>query len=115
MRITLTGSTRFMDQYNAWNRWLTLRGLVVYSVATSVKHDFVPTDDEKETLDLVHLLKIYNSEAVLVIDCTRMPLDISDVQITDAYIGDSTRREIKWAKMLGKAVEYTSWAKHNLY
>ncbi|KKL03738.1 hypothetical protein LCGC14_2623130 [marine sediment metagenome] len=26
MKITLCGSTRFMDQYHAWNRWLALQG-----------------------------------------------------------------------------------------
>ncbi len=117
MKITLCGSTRFMEQYNAWNRWLALQGHVVYSVATSVKDDFSPTDDEKETLDLVHLAKILNSDTILVIDCLRTPVEwknnASDRRteawelLTAEYIGESTRREIKWAKILGKKATYT--------
>ena len=115
MKITLCGSTRFMDQYHAWNRWLSLQGHVVYSVATSIKGDFDPTDDEKETLDLVHLLKILNSDAILVIDCLRMPEDYKynvdrekwDL-LTETYTGESTRREIKWAKINYKENVYTN-------
>ncbi len=104
-----------MEQYNAWNKWLALQGHVVYSISADTKDGSIVTDDEKETLDLVHLSKIQESFAVLVIDCTRMPENISSEEITDTYIGESTRREIKWAKMLGKKVEHTSWAKRNLH
>ncbi len=115
MKITLCGSTRFMDQYHAWNRWLALQGHVVYSVATSVKGDFSPTDDQKETLDLVHLAKILNSDAILVINCLRMPgqykYNVDQVKwdlLTEAYIGESTKREVKWAKMNHKENMYTT-------
>lgn len=114
MKITLCGSTRFMGQYHAWNRWLTLQGHVVYSVATSVKDDFKPTYDEKETLDLIHLVKILNSETILVINCLRMPGDykynVSGEKwdlLTEGYIGESTKREVKWAKLNRKKSMYT--------
>ena len=97
MRITLCGSTKFMEQFHEWNRRLTLEGHIVYSVATSVKGDFHPTETEKQRLDLVHLMKIENSDAIFVID-------------VDNYIGDSTRREIEWAKLRDKDVYWLSKA-----
>ena len=100
MNLCLIGSTRFMDKYLEVNRRLSLGGHIVYSVATrSSGSDYGKpkdavdlTEDEKETLDLVHLQKILRSDAVVL--------------ITDAtgYYGSSTKREIKWALMLGKPV-----------
>lgn len=107
MRITLCGSTRFMEQFHAWNRWLALHGHSVYSVATSVKGDFQPTEEEKETLDLVHFDKIINSDTILVID---QPWNPEDVRSRDPetnaipYIGESTSREIKWAVIQNKPI-----------
>ena len=124
MKITLCGSTRFMEQYHAWNQWLALQRNTVYSVSTSVKDNFAPTDDEKETLDLVHLDKILNSDAILVINCLRGPNDEkfhSDMTeerwelLTEEYIGESTRREIKWAKIKNKHIAYSSSHKHNSF
>jgi hypothetical protein len=100
VKIALIGSTRFMDQYLAVNRQLSIGGHVVYSVATrsssaEYKGDAPPqqlTDEEKETLDLVHLLKIQNSDLVVL------------TTDRDGYIGASTKREIKWSLMLGKQV-----------
>ncbi len=49
------------------------------------------SESEKVTLDLVHLDKILNSDAVVVIN-------------VGGYIGFSTKREIEWARMKEKAV-----------
>jgi hypothetical protein len=102
MKICLIGSSRFMDKYFEVNRKLSLAGHTVYSIATrSSSADYrireghiAPTFDaltpaEKETLDLVHLMKIQSSEECFV--------------ITDesGYVGESTKREIKWAGMNG--------------
>jgi hypothetical protein len=106
MKITLCGSTRFMDRYHAANRQLTLMGHVVYSVATistgaaASQHTAVGeevSDDDKVVLDLVHLRKIQESDAIVVIGWNK------DAD-TPNYIGPSTRREIMWATMLGKPV-----------
>jgi hypothetical protein len=97
MKITLCGSTRFRDQFELWNKRLTLAGFVVYSVAGFGHSGDSFTPAEKELLDLVHLRKIAESDAIAVIDI-------------DGYIGDSTRREIAWAKMNGKHVYYVSFA-----
>jgi hypothetical protein len=94
-----------MDRYLEVNRKLSLAGHVVYSIATrSTSSDYDPakadalTPDEKETLDLVHLLKIQESEACYL--------------ITDetGYVGESTKREMKWAQMLGIKVYLTNHA-----
>ncbi len=114
MKITLCGSTRFINEYTVWNQYLTLRGHTVYTVAGSAKHGWEITKDDKETLDLVHLVKILNSEAVLVINCYLLPTQLTKTReerifaAGETYIGDSTRREIKWAKMLNKKLSYTS-------
>lgn len=93
MRITLCGSTRFKDLFLEANKRLTAGGHVVYSVAFhSHAENIEPSPDLKETLDLVHLCKISNSQMVVV--------------VTDdtGYYGDSTRRELKWARMNGQSI-----------
>jgi len=99
-KITLCGSTKFMDLYHEANLKLTLAGWLVYSVATSVKGDWTPTMKEKAKLDVVHLGKIINSDAILV--------------ITDetGYIGESTQREIIYAETVGKSVHWLKESGH---
>src|SRR5215471_2153860 len=91
MKIALIGSTRFIDKFNSINRKLSLAGHVVYSVATVTSGNQLG-EDEKQTLDLVHLLKIQESDACFLITDDKK------------YIGESTRREIKWAVMQDMAV-----------
>lgn len=95
MKITLCGSTRFMDQFHAANVALTLAGHVVYSVATSTKGDFQPTEDQKLMLDMVHLRKIDASDLIMV---------VGRQEDGSTYIGESTRREIAYARAAGKEV-----------
>src|SRR5262249_12432910 len=97
-RITLCGSTRFRAAFDFWNTHLTLAGNVVYSVAVdahSSARDAGPSDPEKEILDKVHLKKIMNSDAIFVIDI-------------DGYIGNSTSREIEFARNRGKKIYFLS-------
>lgn len=99
MRITLCGSTRFEQAFKDWNHRLALNGHTVYSLslfsreATDLRKEgnITITDAEKVTLDLVHLDKIINSDAIVVIDI-------------NAYTGFSTKREIQWARMQNKKV-----------
>jgi hypothetical protein len=99
VKITLCGSTRFKDTYNKINVDLTLAGHVVYSVASF--NESGKSDGEKDDVyDLVHLLKIQNSDAIFVVD--------RDAEFDTPYIGKSTAKEIKWAKMTGKPVY--AWA-----
>jgi hypothetical protein len=103
MRITLCGSTRFKADFEKWNHKLALDGHTVYSLSlfgreiNDVGKGDVPivTHDDKMMLDLVHLDKIINSDAIVVIN-------------TDDYVGFSTRREILWARMQNKKVYWIS-------
>lgn len=98
MKICLCGSTRFMDQYNAANRALTLAGHIVYTVAAvSTGNHSEITHDEKLALDAVHLSKIMESDAVMV---------VGRQDDGTMYIGDSTRREIMFARLQDKQVYF---------
>ena len=99
MTLTLCGSLRFEQDIQWWHEKLALAGHVIYAMVAlpSQKHGNTAwyTEDEKERLDLLHLAKIEESDAIFVVD-------------TDNYIGDSTRREIRWARIRGKAIFYAS-------
>lgn len=109
MRITLCGSTRFESVFHEWNHKLALAGHTVYSLSlfgrevSDVGKDTnkIITGDDKIILDLVHLDKIMNSDAIVVID-------------QDEYIGFSTTREIRWARMQGKRVFWITQLSKNL-
>ena len=119
MRICLIGSARFEDAFKSWNKALTLAGHTVYSLAV------YPSDEdstrewykesEKELLDLVHLNKILNSDAVVCIDSVRCP---NEPAPATHYVGESTRRELLWTRMQNKHLLYTTQTKladaHNL-
>ncbi len=94
-RITLCGSTKFRDEYELWNKRLTLAGFLVYSVAGFGHSGDVFTTEEKRRLDQMHLAKIDASHMIVVIS-------------PGGYIGESTRNEIKHAEISGKPVFYTS-------
>jgi len=98
MKICLCGSTRFKDRFNEINKELTLAGHVVYSCGFfghAETDEDEPTEEQKILLDLVHLIKILESDAVFVID-------------VNGYIGQSTSREILWAKLTGRDIYYDS-------
>ena len=59
------------------------------------------SEDQKTILDLCHLDKILNSEAIVVID-------------VDSYIGDSTKREVLWARIQGKRVYWITENSKNM-
>ena len=93
--ITLCGSTRFKDEFIATQKRLSLEGCIVISVGL-----FGHSGDEevsrpgvKEMLDDMHLRKIDMADEVMVIN-------------PGGYIGQSTRREIEYAKSVGKPVTY---------
>lgn len=93
-RLTLCGSTKFRDEYELWNKRLTLAGFLVYSVSGFGHSGDTFTDEEKVRLDQIHFAKIDASHAIVVIN-------------PGGYIGDSTRREIAHAERSGKLVYYT--------
>jgi hypothetical protein len=89
----LCGSTRFRAEFVGVNRGLTMAGEIVVAPGVSA-HDGDPlTEQEKERLDALHLRKIDLADYVYVVN-------------PGGYIGDSTRREIAYAKNTGKPVTY---------
>lgn len=98
--ITLCGSTKFKSQFETWNSRLTLEGNVVISVGV-FGHGYHPyhrekyLDPMKPMLDRLHLQKIDMADEVFVID-------------PGFYVGESTRREIEYARATGKPVRFLS-------
>lgn len=95
--ITLCGSTRFREQFNDANFWLTMNGWVVLSVGSFLYSDNDPAikeiiQEHKDRLDHLHKEKIDLSRAVMVID-------VPTPAAPQGYIGESTRAEILHAKM----------------
>ncbi|MCE2616335.1 MAG: hypothetical protein ACTTKN_07950 [Phocaeicola sp.] len=93
--ITLCGSTRFKDEFMEAQKDLTLSGNIVITVGL-----FGHSGDEevwkpgvKEMLDDMHLRKIDLADEIFVIN-------------VNGYIGESTKREIAYAKSAGKKVNY---------
>jgi hypothetical protein len=110
MRIALCGSTRFKFEYEYWNALLTACGNTVYSVAMwshGTKID--PSPRLKLKLDAVHMSKIENSDAIFVIDHYMPFLDnLGDIPEMSTYIGESTQREIEYARARDKIVFFAS-------
>jgi hypothetical protein len=101
--ITLCGSARFERLFKAWNEALTMAGHTVFSLTAypsdkaGVKQWY--TEEQKTALDAAHFRKIEASDAIFVLNL-------------HAYIGESTLREIEYARKLGKAVYFLeSWGK----
>ena len=92
MKFTICGSARFEPEWHEWNKRLGLMGHISYSLMTFPSVEGSKswyTTAQKEQLDLAHLAKIEESDAVFVIN-------------KDGYIGESTTREIMWAILRGK-------------
>jgi hypothetical protein len=101
---TLCGSTRFPTAFALANMHLSLMGHIVISVGMFGHVDEPPgakfmTSDgdestvEKQRLDELHFRKIDKSDAIYVIN-------------VGGYVGNSTRREIAYAKGGGLTVQY---------
>jgi len=94
--VCLCGSTRFKDAYLAATERETVAGRIVLSVGCFMHADAVPiSDEEKVALDELHLRKIDLAQEVLVLDI-------------GGYVGESTSREIDYAKAKGKRIRLTS-------
>ena len=93
--VTLCGSTRFKEQFFEVQKKLTLEGYIVISVGLfgHSGDNEVLTEGTKEMLDEMHLSKIDLADEIFVIN-------------VNGYIGESTKREIEYAKSTGKTVNY---------
>ena len=92
--ITLCGSTRFRAEYERVQKELTLQGNIVISVGLfgHSGDDEVWKDGVKEMLDEMHLAKIDLADEIFVIN-------------PGGYVGQSTSREIAYARSRGKTVK----------
>ncbi len=93
--ITLCGSTRFRDEFTAAQKRLTLEGNIVLSVGLfgHSGDNEVWSENTKEMLDDMHLRKIDMADEIFVIN-------------PGGYIGESTGREIEYARKNNKTVKY---------
>lgn len=95
--VCLCGSTRFMDAFHAANAAESRAGkivltveIAVYSGASDPQHH---DPDLKARLDELHLRKIDLADEVLVLN-------------VGGYVGPSTRREVEYARVHGKALRW---------
>lgn len=92
--VCICGSTRFAAQMREANRDLTFAGAIVVAPGESGE---VITDDQRATLDALHLRKIDLADRVLVVN-------------PGGYVGESTSREIAYARAVGKPIAFTDSA-----
>lgn len=94
--VCICGSTRFAEEILAANGDLTLAGVIVVApgVFTHRESGGKITEEQKATLDALHLRKIDLADRVLVIN-------------PGGYVGESTTREIAYARATGKPVSFT--------
>ena len=90
--VCICGSIRFVDEMRAANRDLTFAGAIV--VAPEEPAGAV-TEEQKVALDALHLRKIDLADRVLVVN-------------PGGYVGDSTSREIAYARATGKPISFTN-------
>jgi hypothetical protein len=90
----LCGSTRFADAYARAQREETLAGRIVLTVGLFGHQEALDMGGPvKSMLDQLHLRKIDLADEVLVLN-------------VGGYVGESTRREIEYARKRGKALRY---------
>ena len=97
--VTLCGSTKFKDAINDENSRLTMEGKLVISLGIFGHIDLpdynwdTDASDLKRTLDAIHAQKIDMADRVHVVN-------------PGGYYGESTAREIAYARMHGKRVTF---------
>ena len=93
--VCICGSARFMDEMLAANRDLTFAGAIVVAPGVfSRPDDREITTEQKTALGELHLRKIDLADRVLVVN-------------PGGYIGESTSREVAYARATGKPVSFT--------
>ena len=91
--ITICGSLKFKDEMIQVAIQMELEGNVVLTPLFPISNENILTEDEICLLSKIHKEKIKISDAIMVINVNR-------------YIGESTRSEIEYAKILNKEVRY---------
>lgn len=80
-----------MAEMRSANRDLTFAGVIVVAPSEA---DESPTPAQKTVLDALHLRKIDLADRVLIVN-------------PGGYVGESTRREIDYARASGKPITFT--------
>jgi hypothetical protein len=99
--VCLCGSTRFSEAFQNANLTETLNGNIVLTIGCDMKSDDEiwrdKTDDEVEAiktkLDELHFEKIKLADEVLILN-------------VGSYIGESTGRELAYARSLNKRIRF---------
>jgi hypothetical protein len=98
--VCLCGSTRFYEAFQKANYEETMKGNIVLSVgfyphSSTQAHgqEIGITPEQKEDLDRLHFRKIDMADEVLILN-------------VEGYIGESTARELNYARNLGKRVRF---------
>jgi hypothetical protein len=92
--VCLCGSTRFGDAFRDAQRDETLAGRIVLTVGLLGHAEGLDMDGPvKAMLDELHLRKIDLADEVLCLN-------------VGGYVGQSTRREVEYARLTGKPVRY---------
>ncbi|MFC0625736.1 hypothetical protein [Kribbella deserti] len=95
--VCICGSIRFAAEMHAANRDLTLAGAIVVAPGVLPAEDDEAkgiTDEQKTALGALHLRKIDLADRVLIVN-------------PGGYIGESTSKEIAYARACGKPVSFT--------
>jgi hypothetical protein len=97
--VCICGSARFAEEMRVANRDLTLAGVIVVAPgvlrsAEDHEADELITDEQKTALGALHLRKIDLADRVLIVN-------------PGGYIGESTTREIAYARATGKPISFT--------
>jgi hypothetical protein len=92
--VCLCGSTRYKEAFIEANRSETLAGRIVLSVGMFGHDEGIDMNGPvKAMLDKLHLAKIDLADEVLI-------LNVGD------YVGESTRRELEYARKHHKAIRF---------
>ncbi|MEU3619848.1 hypothetical protein ABZ725_47320 [Streptomyces sp. NPDC006872] len=98
--VVLCGSTRYWEELAEANVYETAAGRIVLAPGCNLRKahplwaDPARADRLKLMLDALHRQKIDLADEVLIVN-------------PGGYIGDSTRKEIEYARSLGKPIRYT--------
>ena len=93
MIITICGSTKFKNEMLNIAKEITLNGNIVLMPFVFAHCGDEITDEQKILLDRLHFEKIKMADAIYVVNVNN-------------YIGESTKREIEYARNLGKIIIY---------
>lgn len=93
--ICLIGSTRYHEYFAQYTFHFTLKGAIVLTIGRMDKRDedLHMNEEIKNRLDVLHMWKIIMADRVFCLN-------------VDQYIGKSTARELGFATLLGKPIEY---------